>query len=236
MDKIRYTHNEIVHNFKAANIVIPYLISKFQPKSILDVGCGIGTWISVAIKNNIPDSIGIDGEYIDKTMLKIPINNFKAIDLENNFDLKRSFDIVLCLEVAEHLKPEVANSFVNNLTRHSEIILFSAAIPNQGGQNHLNEQWLDYWVKKFESLNFTHIDIRGEFWNNSDIEWWYRQNMALFIKKGNKFESFKPNATPVNIVHPELFSHYVKKTNDFEKGRINIGKIIKILINKFTFK
>jgi 2-polyprenyl-3-methyl-5-hydroxy-6-metoxy-1,4-benzoquinol methylase len=60
-------------------------------------------------------------------------------------DLEKEFDLVVSLEVAEHLPASAADQFVNTLVKHGKKILFSAAIPGQGGQDHLNEQWPDYW-------------------------------------------------------------------------------------------
>ena len=62
-------------------------------------------------------------------------------DLAQPLQIDRRFDLALSLEVAEHLPPECGSEFVQTLTDLSSVILFSAAIPFQGGTDHLNEQW-----------------------------------------------------------------------------------------------
>ena len=78
--------------------------------------------------------------------------------------------MVLCLEGAEHIKKDTADIFVQNLVNSGNLILFSAAIPNQGGQNHFNEQWFTYWEEKFIVHNYIlHDIIRPFFWDNSEL-------------------------------------------------------------------
>jgi ubiquinone/menaquinone biosynthesis C-methylase UbiE len=81
-DNIRYVHEEIVHNFKAANEVVPFIVELLNPKSIVDVGCGIGTWLKVFEDIGVGTILGIDGSYVDKKLLKIGVDKFVDFDLE----------------------------------------------------------------------------------------------------------------------------------------------------------
>ncbi len=226
---IRYVHEEIVHNYKAANEIVPFIVNLLDPKSVVDVGCGTGTWLKIFEDNGINGILGIDGDYVDKKLLRIRAENFIDFDLEKLYESGTKFDLAISLEVAEHLSHESADVFVKTLTGLSDTLIFSAAIPNQGGQNHINEQEPNYWIKKFESEGFKLFDVlRPIFWDNDNVDSWYRQNMLLFTKnnilkgKLNSLESF----TGKHLVHPVLSKgkddsliHY---KNQLE--RINAGK------------
>ncbi len=206
-----YSHDEVIHNFAAAEAVLPLLFEKYKPMSLLDVGCGLGNWAAVAKKMGVPKIMGIDGYYVNKSLLKINQEEFLAIDLKESFDLKHQFDLVICLEVAEHLPVDSSEVFVKSLVNHSEVILFSAAIPGQGGQFHINEQWPSYWQELFEKNGFEMIDFfRNKIWNNSQIDPWYRQNLFLVVKKGHSL-CIGNNFDIQSYVHPELFTLYIKQ-------------------------
>ena len=144
-----YIHTEAIHNLSAPRVIVPIVLEMIKPNSILDVGCGIGTWLKVFEEYGVDDYLGIDGDYVDRSTLKISEKRFLPNDLRKRWSLNRKFDLVVSLEVAEHLPEEVADLFVSTLSAHGDTILFSAAIPGQGGQNHVNEQWPTYWQKKF---------------------------------------------------------------------------------------
>ena len=106
-----------------------------------------------------------------------------AGDLAQPLQIDRRFDLALSLEVAEHLPPECGSEFVQTLTDLSSVILFSAAIPFQGGTDHLNEQWPEYWADRFDARGYVPIDcIRRRIWRNEDVEWWYAQNLMFFVR------------------------------------------------------
>ena len=92
----QYSHDEVIHNFAAAEAVLPVLFEKYKPMSVLDVGCGLGNWAAVAKKMGVPKILGIDGHYVNKSMLKIGQDEFIAIDLKEPFDFKHKFDLVIC--------------------------------------------------------------------------------------------------------------------------------------------
>lgn len=228
-DNIKYIHEEIVHNFNAANEIVPFLINLLEPKSVVDVGCGIGTWLKVFKDNGVKDILGIDGDYVDKKLLKIGIESFLEYNLEELYTSNKKYDLVISLEVAEHLSFANADIFVETLTGLGSIVVFSAAIPNQGGQNHINEQIPQYWIDKFEKKEFKLYDIlRPAFWDNKSVDSWYRQNILIFSNKidlpgkFNSLESFNGNY----LVHPEIFNQYADNfkfyKNQFDS--INLGK------------
>ncbi|WP_256360400.1 class I SAM-dependent methyltransferase [Methylomonas koyamae] len=177
----RFYDNQSTGSLKSAKAIVPIINEILSPQSVVDLGCGIGTWLSAFIEMGIDDILGIDGPYVEKNKLLINEANFLAADLEKPILLDRKFDLAISLEVAEHIPDIAANTFVSSLTSLSDVIIFSAALPYQGGENHINEQWPEYWSDKFVAAGYTPIDyLRLKLWNDSDIEFWYRQNI-LYI-------------------------------------------------------
>jgi SAM-dependent methyltransferase len=201
-----FNHIPALYNEKSAEEILPFIINEFDPKSILDVGCGIGGWLSVARKLGVNDITGIDGWYVDTSKLYIPEDLFIKKDLTKAFDLKKEYDLLMCLEVAEHIDEQYADIFIASLVKHSKLILFSAAIPNQVGENHVNEQYPEYWQKKFQHHGFQYYDImRSRFWENKNIHWWYKQNMFIVAHKDINLK-FDICEKIHSYVHPQLYS------------------------------
>ena len=195
-------------SLRSARRILPYVIDILSPRSVLDIGCGLGTWISICEALGVKDVLGIDGDYINRDKLYIDSSRFIGRDISREFDLKRKYDLTISLEVAEHIPKNLEQTYFRNLVRHSDVVLFGAAIPHQGGKGHVNEQWQNYWVAKFDEKGFQAIDyLRGKFWNDPDVEWWYKQNTFLFAKSGHPLltGSTFTNPMPINIVHPSLF-------------------------------
>lgn len=184
---------------RSADIILPILRQAAPFKTVLDVGCGQGAW---GMSIDPVNYTGIDGDYIQANQLLIQPDQFIAHDLTKKINLRKKFDLVISLEVAEHLPPEAADTFIDNLCRHSDTILFSAAIPKQGGNNHLNEQWQSYWADKFITRGFAVYDfIREQIWNNKDVPYYYRQNILVFSKR--VLETY--NRPVIDVVHPDKY-------------------------------
>ncbi len=180
--------------------------------SAVDFGCGVGTWLSVLKEKGVDEIMGLDGSWVKPEMLEISKNNFQQVNLDEEIKLDRRYDLAISLEVAEHLQPEVADRFIKSLANASDFVLFSAAIPFQGGKGHINEQWPDYWAALFEKMDYVALDfIRGKIWNEEEIPFWYRQNILLFAKQDaiqrlriSDLDAYNQNS-PMNIVHPALY-------------------------------
>jgi SAM-dependent methyltransferase len=166
---------------RSAEIVVAELIPHLQPRSLLDVGCGRGGWARVWKRAGCPAVLGIDGAHVDQNTLYIDAAEFLVADLAVPFDLHRCFDLVQCLEVAEHLPARSADLLIDNLVRHSDIVLFSAAVPGQGGMHHVNERPLEYWREKFGDRGYAAFDpLRSRIYQNATIEPWYRYNSLIY--------------------------------------------------------
>ncbi len=130
----------------------------------------------------VPLILGTDGDHVPRDMLQIPKHSFRAEDLAKPFErTDLQADLVISLEVAEHLPDTAADNFVHRLCAHGDVVLFSAAVPGQGGTHHVNEQWPDYWAAKFAARGYRVIDaLRPALWADGDVKWWYRQNLLMF--------------------------------------------------------
>jgi SAM-dependent methyltransferase len=179
---------------RSAAKIVPVIYDMIHPLTVIDVGCGEGWWGKV-FEDLGCQVLGIDGEYVEDTLI-----DFHAWDLEKPFNLDLHVDLVICLEVAEHLTPERAVGFIADLCRLAPVILFSAAIPGQGGQGHINCQWPTYWAELFADEGFVLSgSIRNRFWDDNDIEPWYRQN--LMIATSDSYSELQDSG-PLNRIHP----------------------------------
>jgi hypothetical protein len=166
---------------QSAQRIVPRLTAALTINSVADFGCGRGAWLSVWAEAGMSVS-GVDGPYVDKGDLLMNPGNFQIADLARPIDLGRQFDLVQSLEVAEHLPAERAGQFVDTLTAHSAYVLFSAAVPGQGGENHVNEQPLDYWRAIFRQRGYAAFDyLRPLISHDELIARWYRYNILLYV-------------------------------------------------------
>jgi SAM-dependent methyltransferase len=204
---------------RSAAAVLPVLFELVPCRSIVDVGCGIGTWLAEAMRLGVDDVLGIDGSHVDPSRLLIPSSSFTPADLGQPLPpTGRTFDVAICLEVAEHLPAERAASFVSDLAALAPVVVFSAAVPGQGGTNHVNEQWQSYWTTKFAEVGFASFDVlRPRVWNDRDVETWYRQNTLVYVDRRDSAMVDRltalTSAGPIieDVVHPDLLAFYVRR-------------------------
>jgi SAM-dependent methyltransferase len=196
----------------SARRVLPHLVKLVAPRSIVDVGCGIGTWLKAAAELGVRDLAGLDGAYIDRALLQIAPEQFTAVDLTQPFRVGRTFDVALSLEVGEHLPEASAASFVESLTQLAPVVLFSASIPSQTGVQHINEQWQNWWVEHFARFGYIAIDcMRRRVWDDPHVEFWYAQNMLLMVREDHLSASpvlrqeREHSTGPYAVVHPRAY-------------------------------
>jgi SAM-dependent methyltransferase len=186
--------------------------------AVADVGCGVGTWLAAAQGLGASVIAGVDGPWVDRSLLAIPNDCFRTADLSQPLDLGRRFDLALSLEVAEHLPATRAADFVATLTGLADVVLFAAAIPFQGGTGHVNEQWPEYWSRLFEQRGYATLDvIRPAVWSDVSIPFWYRQNTLLYVQREHLAQLRLPaTLSPrpfggLAVVHPELYESRQQK-------------------------
>ena len=168
----------------AATRIVPLLQQSLAPASVLDVGCGQGAWLAVWQQQGVEDITGVDGSYVDRGRLLFAPERFYPHDLSQPFDLGRSFSLVQCLEVAEHLPPASAGTLLDSLIRHGDVIVFSAAPPGQGGHDHVNERSYEYWRSLFLDRGYLAVDyLRPRIVSDPAIDRWYRYNTLLYVRR-----------------------------------------------------
>lgn len=237
-------YNEMYErNRMTASEIMPVLIEKLKPKSIVDVGCGQGIFLEEAEKAEI-EVLGIDGDYVVRD--KVLISNFMPHDLSTPFEYNHKFDLAISFEVAEHIERVAADIFVNTLVGLSDVIAFSAAIPGQGGIGHINEEWASYWIEKFKSRGYYASNcLREMFWDNNKIPPLRRQNILLFVRddKYEKVVSCFENHRVWDIVHPEVYNskeeqiENIIKENKFLKEQIEeLEKMKKFIKGDIDYK
>jgi 2-polyprenyl-3-methyl-5-hydroxy-6-metoxy-1,4-benzoquinol methylase len=217
----KYVHTKELHNDQSPKEIVPLLMSFFSPQSVIDIGCGTGTFLKEFKKNGVKNVIGYDGTWVNQSLLNenLDESEFTTCNLEEPLSFDKKFDLAVCLEVAEHLAEKSADMLISNLTEASDVIVFSAAIPGQGGQNHVNEQWLEYWQVKFEAKGYVIDDvIKPLIWNNDNIDYWYKQNMVVARKSGYTYNRPQLENTLVNPINQELFTKRTLKYNYLKGG------------------
>ena len=216
-------------SLSSARIVAPIVLELVRPRSIVDVGSGSGAWLSVFAALGVADRLGIDAycpnQYLPREVGGVPgeagegdpacpPGSYLQHDLDNEVELGRKFDLAICLEVAEHLRPDSAETLVTSLTNLAPVVLFSAAVPMQGGTQHLNEQWPTYWCGLFAQQGFAVLDpVRRQVWNREDVAWWYAQNTLLYVSEDElrRRPALREQAritcpAQLDLVHPRMLS------------------------------
>jgi SAM-dependent methyltransferase len=209
---------------QSAAEIVPLVLGLIPASSVVDVGCGMGAWLSVFREYGVVDALGLDGDYVTAGQLLIAPSQFQAVDLTAPPTPSRSFDLAVSLEVAEHLPATAADSFVTYLTSLAPVVLFSAAIPGQGGVDHVNEQWPEYWASRFQRRGYMAIDcLRPVVWRNQKVQWWYAQNILLFahssyVARMPALHAMAERTDPgrLALVHPSAYEIARRKVQDLE--------------------
>ena len=208
---------------KAASAVVPLVMSAISPRSVVDVGCGLGMWARAFADRGV-DVLGVDAHSVPRERLLISQQAFEPIDLSKDFELGRRFDLVVSLEVAEHLPAASAETFVRSLVKLGDVILFSAAIPYQRGPGHVNEQWPEYWARVFHRHGYRTVDyMRKRIWNEPDVPPYYKQNMLFYVTETalERYPELAKDALgrgelPLSLVHPQ----YYLRRSDFARSSV----------------
>lgn len=206
-------------SYASASVVVPIVMEYVSPKSVVDVGCGVGTWLSVFTEHGVKDILGVDGPWVDDSQLFIPKEKFIRKDFEKPFVIDKKADLVMSLEMAEHIPDSSASGLVESLTRIAPVVFFSAAIPLQEGVNHINEQWPGYWAKKFKAHGYVPVDcIRRKVWTNENVRFWYAQNSFFYVDEKRLSEYPKlaqeiknGNGEALAMVHPIKYIQAIER-------------------------
>jgi SAM-dependent methyltransferase len=197
----------------SAKAIVPLVYELLHPASVVDLGCGTAAWLAEFKRCGVRDILGVDGPHVPANQLEIDRRNFLAADFSEPFRLQRRFDLAMSLEVAEHLDPTHGDQLVETLTHLAPVVVFSAAVPHQGGEHHANEQWPAYWADRFKGHDFVALDpFRRMLWERVYVEWWYAQNLVLYVRRDclSRFPSIKVENDGIqSYIHPHNYLHHV---------------------------
>jgi SAM-dependent methyltransferase len=207
--------NNVNGSLSSANLYIKHLLNfKNDIESVIDIGCGSGTWLKACKNNGVKYLYGFDGVWNKQENMIDEDIKFHGCDLSFPIEFAAKTDIAISVEVAEHIPSTSASTFVNSLANASDVIIFGAAFPHQGGENHINEQYASYWANIFAQFSYIPFDIfRPYFWDSQEVEFWYKQNTFLYVntKSENFTNLIKKNIHPVqnisfmNCIHPSMY-------------------------------
>ena len=209
----------------SADVIAPILFERFHPGSVLDVGCGSGYFLDAFRGLGVRETVGVDAPFGEGDTVRSRGHEFVPLDLQSDrLDLDRRFDLVLCLEVAEHLSPDQGPPLVEDLVRHGEVVTFSAAIPHQSGRGHINERPQSYWASQFAEHGYhPHDVVRLRVWNDPRVDWWYAQNLLVYTRNPNS------EPVPLDIVHYKLNPHVMPAREWEPSAREAAGALARIV-------
>jgi SAM-dependent methyltransferase len=207
---------------RSAEVVVPLVQKIVGARSVVDVGCGTGAWLAEFARHGAERVLGLDGEYVDRARLLIPAERFAATDLDGDWTpplMGGRFDLAVCLEVGEHVRPEASERLVAKLVALAPVVMFSAAIPYQGGEGHINERWPTFWQELFLARGYELVDpVRKRVWSDRRVEPWYQQNLVLYaspeaIAKSEMLRREHEQTFPgfLSVVHPRLYGPAMEK-------------------------
>jgi SAM-dependent methyltransferase len=200
-------------SYQSAKIILGLLWQEYEFRGVVDVGCGSASWLRAAAEvAALPPSsmTGIDGAYA-RQFHQAGDARFIYQDLESPLPALGPYDLAICVEVAEHLVPTRSMSLIRELCGLSDVIIFGAACPGQGGTGHINEQWPAYWIERFAESQYLAFDIfRAAVWRNPRVSPWYAQNTLLFVRVTHPLtmslreSTLRSDSWMAEVVHPGI--------------------------------
>lgn len=159
--------------------IVNVITELFTFNTVADLGCGDG-WYCKQLKEQLPKTIihGFEGS-IDMRIHGVYDEIFN-IDL-SEYQSTEQYDLVLCLEVGEHIPKQYEQIFLDNIVNFcKKHLILSWAIPKQGGRGHVNEQSLDYIQNEMKKRNFK-IDIeKTKKLRDVAILKWFKNNITVY--------------------------------------------------------
>jgi SAM-dependent methyltransferase len=163
------------------------IVETYRPRSVWDAGCGTGALLAALRDEGVPQLRGAEFHDAGLRICRRRKLDVEKVDLTRRVTIPPGTDLVICMEVAEHLPESASDTLVESLTSGPDQLLFSAAVPGQGGHHHINEQAHDYWLEKFGARGFlvdtAATDAIRARWRAAGVAPWYSNN-AFVLRRG----------------------------------------------------
>jgi len=202
--------DQVDDSARAAAVILPIVFGPLAPSRVIDIGCGQGAWLAAAGALGATTLTGLDGAWVERDKLRDPRITFHPTDLAGAFAPPARHDLCISVEVAEHLPASRADGFVAQCCAAADAVVFSAAVPLQGGTEHVNEQRASRWAARFAAQGFDAFDVvRARVWEDARVSWWYRQNVIVYAKRDSAAHRALSGVPvvppPFDLIHPEGF-------------------------------
>lgn len=168
-----------------------HIFDTIRPSSIIDLGCGVGSYLEGALHAGCKDIKGIELSYVmaKKYIVEDVSPYISEGDATDDLGIDRRFDCVVSFEVAEHIDPEGTEKFIENLINLSNnYIVMTAAPPGQSGTGHINLRNKSFWINTIEEKGFLFqdqlVELFWPIWKTFGTERYILKNLMVF--KGNK--------------------------------------------------
>ena len=207
------------------------LVSMYAPKSVIDIGCNRGIYLE-GFQSAGCEVLGIDSDEQALSKAKVPTIR---LDITNGLNPKK-YDLALCLEVLEHIEEAKSDKVISNICKGADTVVFSAALPGQGGDGHINCQQKAHWIEKFkangysqdiEETNFIIRDMKSK----PGTMGWLLNNVMVFRRNGTpSIYTEKMTFHVVSLPHTQTTKEYLPCA--YTQKVINFCRMMKSLGHK----
>ncbi|HEY2630663.1 MAG TPA: methyltransferase domain-containing protein [Usitatibacter sp.] len=181
-----YEDGGFIRTERSAEVIAAWATKQLGTRSLLDLGAGAGYYLRAFSK------MGVEVFGLEASPEGVKATGTGALalayDLKRPVHLSRTFDTVMCVEVAEHIPKKSSATLVASICANSSrFVLFTAAPPGTPGVDHINCREGSFWHGLFASHGFqvrddlTH-DLRSIARANEIAEWWF--SWAWCLEKG----------------------------------------------------
>jgi hypothetical protein len=208
-----------------AKIILEIVVTCVRPNSIVDFGTAAGSWLAAAKELGVRRVMGVDGDWVPTDHRHISAAEFVSADFEREIPELGQFDLAVCTEVLEHISAPASTRAVEWLCKSAPVVLFSAAIPFQGGTHHINEAWQSHWAALFRQFGHQTFDlVRPKIWDDDRIPYWYRQNILLMANEDAAMRLGLPQtSTVLDCIHPAHYLHRIARIRHLEARSLSGG-------------
>ena len=135
-----------------------YISMFLKPASFIDFGCSTGLYLR-EVQMKLPNISAIGFEFSQDAVDSALCKNVYKVDLTESVQIEKIQNTLgLCLEVLEHIEDIHWKEVLTNMTNSCDKLIFSAAVPGQGGVGHINCRPKIDWIKRFHSLGWV-VDL-----------------------------------------------------------------------------